>query len=174
MPFESNSANRKPHMTVLWWTLIILLIVVGLIGTVVPLLPGSTLILAAGVVHKLVFTTGPHTVSWWVIGAMFALVITSYVIDFISGAIGAKYFGATRWGAIGGLIGAIVGIFFGLLGIFIGPLVGVLAGELIGGKQLVAAGKSTWGTLLGTTAGLIAKLVIALVMVALFVLDVWL
>jgi uncharacterized protein len=160
-------------MTVLWWTLIILLIVVGLIGTVVPLLPGSTLILAGAVVHRLVFTSGPHTLSWWVIAAMFVLMITSYVIDFISGAMGAKYFGATRWGAIGGFIGAIVGVFFGLPGIFIGPLVGVLAGELIGGKQLVAAGKSTWGTLLGTTAGMIAKLVIALVMVGLFVLDVW-
>jgi uncharacterized protein YqgC (DUF456 family) len=104
---------------------------------------------------------------------MFVLMIVSYAIDFISGAVGAKYFGATRWGAVGGLIGAIVGIFFAPFGIFIGPLAGVLAGELIGGKQLVAAGKSTWGTLLGTTAGMIAKLVIAMVMVGIFVLDVW-
>ena len=160
-------------MTTLWWTLIILLIVVGLIGTVVPLLPGTTLILAGAVVHKLVFPEGPHAVTWWVIAALVALMIVSYAIDFISGAVGAKYFGATRWGAVGGLIGAIVGIFFGLPGIFIGPLVGVLAGEIIGGKQLIAAGKSTWGTLLGTTAGMIAKLVIALVMIGIFVLDVW-
>src|SRR4029453_3474207 len=118
-------------MTALWWTLIILLIVVGVIGTVVPLLPGTTLILAGAVVHKLVFTEGSHTLRWWVIGGMFVLMIVSSAIDFISGAIGAKYFGATRWGAVGGLIGAIVGIFFGLPGIFIGPLVGVLAGELI-------------------------------------------
>src|SRR5262245_11860383 len=45
----SNTAKRNPHMTALWWTLIILLIVVGLIGTVVPLLPGTTLILAGAV-----------------------------------------------------------------------------------------------------------------------------
>jgi uncharacterized protein len=168
-----NTANRKPHMTTLWWTLIILLIVVGLVGTVVPLLPGTTLILAGAVVHKIVFPDGPHSLTWWVIGGMVALMLVSYGIDFVSGAVGAKYFGATRWGAVGGLIGAVVGIFFGLPGIFIGPLVGVLAGELIGGKQLVDAGKSTWGTLLGTTAGMIAKLVVALVMVGLFVLDVW-
>jgi uncharacterized protein YqgC (DUF456 family) len=169
----SNTAKRKPHMTALWWTLIILLIVVGLVGTVVPLLPGTTLILAGAVIHKLVFPEGAHSVSWWVIGGMIVLMIVSYAIDFISGAVGAKYFGATRWGAVGGLIGAVVGIFFSLPGIFIGPLVGVLVGELIGGKQLVDAGKSTWGTLLGTTAGMIAKLIIALVMVCLFVLDVW-
>ena len=161
-------------MTVLWWTLIILLIVVGLIGTVMPLLPGTTLILAGAVVHKIVFPEGPHTLSWWVIGGMFALMMISYIIDFISGAVGAKYFGATRWGAVGGLIGAIGGLFLGgLPGIFIGPLIGVLAGELIGGKQLIDAGKSTWGTLLGTTAGMIAKLVIALVMVGIFALDAW-
>lgn len=160
-------------MITLWWTLIILLIVVGLIGTVMPLLPGTTLILAGAVVHKLVFPAGEHTLHWWVIAAMLVLMIVSYAIDFISGAVGAKYFGATRWGAVGGLIGAIVGLFFGLPGIFIGPLVGVLAGEIIGGKQLIAAGKSTWGTLLGTTAGMLAKLVIALVMVGIFVLDVW-
>lgn len=161
-------------MTTLWWTIIILLIVVGLIGTVLPLLPGSTLILAGAVVHKLAFPDGPHTLSWWVIVGMFILMLFSYAIDFVSGAVGAKYFGATRWGAVGGFIGAIVGLFFGLPGIFIGPLVGVLAGEIIGGKQLVAAGKSTWGTLLGTTAGMMAKLVIAFVMVGIFVLDVWL
>jgi uncharacterized protein YqgC (DUF456 family) len=169
----SNTAKRNPHMTALWWTLISLLIVVGLVGTVLPLLPGTTLILAGAVIHKLVFPSGPHTLSWWIIGGMIALMIVSYAIDFVSGAVGAKYFGATRWGAIGGLIGAIVGLFFSIPGIIIGPLVGVLVGELIGGKQLVDAGKSTWGTLLGTTAGMIAKLVIGLVMVCLFVLDVW-
>jgi uncharacterized protein YqgC (DUF456 family) len=126
------------------------------------------------VVHKLVFSHGPHSIHWITVGALFILVLANYGIDFVSGAMGAKYFGATRWGAIGGLIGAIVGLFFGLPGVFIGPLAGVMAGELIGGKQLVAAGKSTWGTFLGTTAGMVAKLVIAFVMVGLFALDVWL
>jgi uncharacterized protein YqgC (DUF456 family) len=151
----------------LWWTLTLVLMFVGLIGTVVPLLPGTTIILAAAVVHH--FALGEaQSVGWWTIAGLTILTVLSYVVDFVSGAIGAKKFGATRWGAIGGIVGAIVGVFFGLPGIFIGPLVGVLAGELLGGKGLLPAGKSTWGTLLGTTAGMVCKLGIAAAMIAWF------
>lgn len=159
-------------MQTLWWTITILLMVVGVVGTLLPLLPGSTLILAGAVVYKLTIDANTDRISWWTLGGLLVLVIITYVIDFISGAVGAKYFGATRFGAIGGIIGAIVGLFFGLPGLFLGPLVGVLIGEIIGGKELVSAGKSTWGTLLGTTAGMVAKLGIALVMVAWFALAV--
>lgn len=153
--------------TTLWWTLTLVLMIIGLVGTVVPLLPGTTIILAAAVVHH--FALGPeHSVGWWTLGGLLVLTVLSYIVDFVSGALGAKKFGATRWGAIGGIVGAIVGIFFGLPGIFLGPLVGVLAGELLGGQELLPAGKSTWGTFLGTTAGMVAKLAIASVMVAWF------
>jgi len=158
----------------LWWTLTIGLVLVGLVGAVVPLLPGPTLILAGAVVYRVTLDVDGAKLSWWTIGGLLVLMLISYGVDFVSGAVGAKYFGATRLGAIGGLIGAIIGMFFLPLGLFIGPLAGVLIGELIGGKELVAAGKSTWGTLLGTTAGLIAKVGIALAMVLWFVLAVWL
>jgi uncharacterized protein YqgC (DUF456 family) len=151
----------------LWWTLTLVLMFVGLVGTVVPLLPGTTIILAAAIAHH--FALGPaQSVGWWTIGGMCALTVLSYVLDFVSGALGAKHFGATRWGAIGGIVGAVVGIFFGLPGIFIGPLAGVLLGELLGGKGLLPAGRSTWGTLLGTTAGMVAKVAIAVTMIAWF------
>lgn len=153
--------------TTLWWTLTLALMLTGLVGTVVPLLPGTTIILAAAIMHH-VALGAEKSVGWWTIGGLVVLTIVSYVVDFVSGAIGAKKFGASRWGAIGGIVGAIVGLFFGLPGIFLGPLVGVLAGELLGGKGLLPAGKSTWGTLLGTTAGLVGKLVIAALMIAWF------
>jgi uncharacterized protein YqgC (DUF456 family) len=151
----------------LWWALTVILMLVGLAGTVLPLLPGTTIILAAAVVHH--FALGPEkSVGWWTLSGLLVLAICSYVVDFVSGAIGAKKFGATRWGAVGGVLGAIVGIFFGLPGIFLGPLLGVLAGELLGGKGLLPAGKSTWGTFLGTTAGMVVKLISATVMIAWF------
>lgn len=154
-------------MLTLGWTLALLLMLTGLVGTMVPLLPGTTLILAGAVIHRL--TLGPEqSVGWWTLGGLLALTLLSYAVDLCSGALGAKWFGATRWGAIGGIVGAIVGLFFGIIGIFVGPLIGVLVGELLGGKELLPAGKSTWGTLLGTTVGIVCRLVIALAMIGWF------
>jgi len=154
-------------MDILWWTLTIVLMLAGLVGTALPILPGSLLILSGAVLHRL--TLGPaHSVGWWTIVGLTVLMIVSHVLDFMSGSLGAKYFGATRWGAIGGTIGAIVGLFFGILGVFIGPLIGVLLGELLGGSGILPATRSTWGTIVGTTAGIFAKVIIGLVMIGWF------
>ena len=96
------------------------------------------------------------------------MMIAAQVLDIVSGSLGAKWFGATRWGAIGGILGAIIGLFFGLIGIFVGPLMGALAGELLGGKGLLPAGRSSWGTVLGTTAGIIGKFSIGFLMIVWF------
>ncbi|MGV3532552.1 MAG: DUF456 domain-containing protein [Chthoniobacteraceae bacterium] len=156
-------------MDYVWWTVTILLMLIGLAGTVLPLLPGTTIILAAAVLHHLLLGA-EKSVGWWTIAGLAGLTIISYAVDFFSGVAGAKYFGATRWGAIGGLLGAVVGLFFGIIGVFVGPLIGVLLGELLGGKELLPAGKSTWGTVLGTTAGIIVRFGIALVMIGWFLL----
>ena len=154
-------------MTTLWWTLTLLLMLVGLVGTVVPLLPGTTVILAAAIGHHLLLGE-EHSVGWWTIAGLALLTALSFVVDFFSGAMGAKYFGASRWGAIGGILGAVVGLFFGLIGLFVGPLIGALVGEMLGGRGILPAGKSGWGTFLGTTAGIISKLLIGVLMIAWF------
>jgi uncharacterized protein YqgC (DUF456 family) len=154
-------------MFAFWWSLTILLLIIGLIGAVIPLLPGTTIIFAAAVIHRLMLGE-EHSVGWWTLGGLLVLTIISHVLDFFSGSLGAKKFGATKWGMFGGLIGTIVGMFFPPWGFLAGPVLGVLAGELIGGKQLILAGKSTWGTVLGTTAGIVANGIIGAVMVAWF------
>jgi len=156
-------------MLVLWWSLTLVFMIIGLIGTVIPLLPGTTIIFAAAVLHR--FALGEeHSVGWWTLGGLLLLTILSHGFDFFSGSVGARKFGATRWGAFGGVLGTIVGMFFFPWGLLLGPILGVLAGELVGGQKLILAGKSTWGTLLGTTAGLIANGIIGVVMVAWFLL----
>ena len=148
-----------------WWLVTAALMLIGLIGTFVPFVPGSVLILLGAAVNH--FTV--NGVGWPTLLVLLALTILAQVVDIFSGAVGAKYFGATRWGAIGGILGAIVGLFFGIVGILVGPLIGALVGELLGGRGILPAGKSTWGTFLGTTAGLLGKVLIAFVMIGIFV-----
>ena len=76
-------------MPALWWTITILLMLTGLVGTVVPLLPGTTIILAAAVLHHFMLGEA-HSVGWWTIGGLLVLTILSYVLDLISGSLGAK------------------------------------------------------------------------------------
>lgn len=151
-------------MDVVWWVLTAGLMVVGLVGTLVPLVPGTILILCGAVLNH--FTL--HSIGWPTLIVLTVFMLLAQALDILSGAMGAKYFGATRWGAIGGILGAIVGFFFGLPGLFIGPLAGAIIGELLGGKGVLPAGKSGWGTFLGTTAGMIGKFAIGVIMIGWF------
>jgi uncharacterized protein len=154
-------------MELFWWSVTLVLMAIGLIGTVLPILPGTTVIFAAAVIHRLML--GPEKgLGWFSILVLLALTLASLAIDFVSGWLGARRFGATQWGTLGAFAGAIVGIFFGLPGLLIGPVVGALAGEIVGGKQLVDAGRAGWGALLGNLAGMLGKLLIALTMVSWF------
>ena len=149
-----------------WLILILLLMLIGLSGTLIPLLPDTPLIVAAAILDH--FLLPAQGASWTTILVLTFLMLLSLILDFISGSIGAKYFGATRWGAIGGILGAVIGIFYGPIGLIAGPLAGVLLGELLGGQGILPAGRSTWGTFLGTVAGMAGKFAIGVLMIGWF------
>lgn len=158
-------------MELFWWLVAIVLMAIGLIGTAVPVFPGTTIIFGAAVIHRVALGS-VRSCGLSALIVLAVLMLVSYALDAASGYIGAKRFGATRWGLAGGIIGGLVGLFFGLPGLFLGPVIGAVAGELIGGKQLVKAGRAGWGTILGTVAGVMAKIVLGLAMVAIFVTNV--
>src|SRR5213593_3357213 len=109
-------------MELLWWLITIVLFAVGLIGAVVPILPGTTVILAAAIIHRLML--GPEkSIGWRTIVVLAVLTFITYALDFLSGYFGAKYFGATKWGMFGAIMGALIGVFFGILGLFVGPVI---------------------------------------------------
>jgi uncharacterized protein YqgC (DUF456 family) len=154
-------------MDLFWWLFVIVLFAVGLIGTVLPVFPGTTIILAAAVIHRMML--GPEkSVGWRAIAILVLLTLASYALDFVGGYFGAKYFGATRWGTFGAIMGALVGLFFGIIGLFVGPVLGAIVGEFIAGKRMIDAGRAGWGSLLGNLGGMIGKLMIALLMIAIF------
>ena len=153
------------------WLIVIVLFAVGLIGTVLPIFPGTTIILAAAILHR-VMMGAEKSVGWGTLLVLILLTAGSYAFDLLSSYVGARHFGATRWGMFGAVVGVLVGLFFGIIGLFVGPVVGAIAGELIGGKRLVAAGRAGWGSLLGNLAGILGKLAIALLMIVIFLMKV--
>ena len=148
-----------------------MLFAVGLIGTIAPVLPGTTIILAAAIIHYLMLGAD-KSIGWKAIVVLVLLALLSYVFDFLGSYFGAKYFGATKWGALGAIIGALVGLFFGIIGLFVGPVIGAVAGEFIAGKRMIDAGRAGWGTLLGNIGAIVGKLIIALAMITIFLLTV--
>jgi uncharacterized protein YqgC (DUF456 family) len=152
-------------MELLWWLIAIVLMAIGLIGTLLPVVPGTTIILAAAIIHQIMLGS-EKSLGWWNIAALVLLTLLSYALEFAGSYLGAKRFGATKWGILGATLGAIVGLFFPFPGLVVGPVVGAIAGELVAGKRLVSAGCAGWGTLLGNLAGMLGKLTIGLVMVS--------
>jgi uncharacterized protein YqgC (DUF456 family) len=154
-------------MELFWWLITIILFAVGLIGTVLPVFPGTIIILAGAVIHRVML--GPEkSIGWWSIVVLVLLTLTTYALDFFSGYFGAKYFGATKWGMFGAVLGALIGIFFGIIGLFVGPAIGAIAGEFVAGKKMIDAGRAGWGSLVGNLGGMIGKLVIGLIMITIF------
>lgn len=156
----------------LWgvWTLTAVLLFTGVVSTVLPLLPGPLIIFVAGLLHK--FLRPETGISWWGIVILGVLVLLSIVVDFMSGAVGTKWYGGSKWGIWGVVFGGIVGLFFGFIGIIIGPIIGgFLAERFIARKETRPAVRATWGSVVGTTLGMAVRLVISVVMVLAFLVD---
>lgn len=150
-------------MIVLLWILAVLLFVVGLVGTVLPAIPGTTLVfggivLAAWIDH---FTRIPV----WLVVVCGVLTALTWVIDYTSAASGAKKLGASRLAVIGAFVGTIAGIFTGLWGLLFMPFAGAALGEFIARRDIVRAGHVGWATWVGIIVGTATKLAITFAMI---------
>lgn len=117
-----------PEGTLLVVTLIVMF--VGLVGSVLPALPGVTLIFISALVYA--FTTGFEVVGGWIIALLGLFAALALVADFVGTSYGARRFGASNWGTAGGAIGGIVGALVGLLFLGIGSLFGLILGSVGG------------------------------------------
>jgi uncharacterized protein YqgC (DUF456 family) len=145
-----------------------ILILVGLAGAVVPILPGVPLVfggmlLAAWADHFQ--HIGAFTLS--VLGVLATLAL---LVDFVAGVLGAKRVGASPRALWGASIGMLVGFLFGLPGVLLGPFVGAVAGELSSGRELNQATRAGIGTWIGLLFGTLAKLALCFTMLGVFAL----
>jgi hypothetical protein len=156
--------------TVLWWLLVALLILAGLLGTVIPALPGVPLIFAGLFIGAWIGDF--QTVGWVTLGVFAALALLAQLVDFIAGALGAHYAGSGARAFWGATLGAIVGIFFGLPGLLLGPFIGAVLGELGAGGGWRQSGRAGLGAWLGLVVATAVKFAIAFLMIGLFVVQV--
>ncbi len=143
-----------------------LLVLVGLAGTVLPLLPGITFVFGGLVVAA--WADGFQRVGGFSIAVLGVLTALAIAADFAASAFGAKRMGASPRAVAGAAIGAVVGIFFGLPGIVIGPFAGAVAGELSARRDLREAGRAGLGTWIGLLLGSVAKVTLAFLMLGVF------
>lgn len=138
----------------------------GIIGCILPVLPGPLLSWAS---LLLFFLLPNHQIGLWTLGITFGLMLLVSAIDIVIPILGAKQFGASREGVIGGVLGIIIGVFFfPPVGIILGPLVGTIVGDMIAGGTFAAAFNSGLGSLIGFLVGTSIKLAYSVGIVILF------
>lgn len=144
--------------------------VVGVLGTVVPILPGLPLIWLAMLIYGII--EGFESIDAAFLGLTLAVLIAAEAADYLGRAWGARRFGASRAGALGAVLGSLAGLFFLPLGLFVGPFLGAVIAELLSGRSASASIRSGWGGLIGTLGSMAVKLTVAIGMTIVFVVKV--
>lgn len=148
-------------MDVLWLTLGIILMLIGLAGSILPFLPGPPLCFLALLIQQLQ-STPPYTTDFLLTWGAITVVIL--VLDYVIPLYGTKRFGGTKYGMWGCAIGLVAGLWLGPAGLVIGPFVGAFVGELIGNARSQHALRAALGSFAGFVFGTLLKLVACFVM----------
>lgn len=154
--------------TVVLIVLCSVLIIIGLLGVILPILPGIPLAWLGLFIYAI--GTGFDRLSIVTIVIFFILMLFTLILDFVAPMLGAKKYQASKLGIFGAFLGFTVGIFtFGFWGIILGPLIGAFLGELLVGRKPKQAFGSALGALLGFVAGTLFKIIVILVMAGFFI-----
>lgn len=154
-------------MVILAWVLIIALFIIGMLGTVYPILPGVFAVYAAFFVYGWMISFEPFGWWFWILQTLIVIILT--VADYVVSALGVKKFGGSKASVWGSTIGLIFGPFvIPAFGLILGPFIGAIIGEMFTGASFGQAVKSGVGSVLGFFASVAVKIVLQLVMIILF------
>ena len=154
-------------MDILLWFVAAALVLIGLAGTLLPILPGVPLVFGGLLLGA--WIDGFAHAGWPLLLVLALLTLLSVVVDLAASSLGARRAGAGRAAMLGAAIGTLVGLFFGLAGLVIGPFLGAAAGQFLVRQDLVEAGRAGVGAWIGFLLGSLAKLTLGIAMVLIFV-----
>ena len=154
-------------MNVLLWVLGIVLVVVGLVGIILPALPGTILIFAGLAIAA--WADGFSRVGIATLVVIGVIAAASYGVDFVAAALGVKRLGASPRAMVGAGLGTLLGLFLGLPGLVLGPFLGAMLGEFSANRDFARAGRAGLAAWLGFAIGAVVKVALAFSMIAIFV-----
>ncbi len=165
-------------MDILLLVIAFILMLIGIIGCIVPGLPGTPIAYAGLWIAQI---TERVDFSWQFLLVWGIVTVIISALDYIVPAWGTKRYGGTKWGVWGSTIGVFVGLFFGPFGVIFGPLVGAILFELIpvalngqmSDKALSAALRAGWGSFVGILFGTIIKLIACGLMTLALIQAIW-
>jgi len=154
-------------MNTVLWIIAVLMIVVGIAGTVLPALPGVVLVFGGIVLAA--WIDGFTVISGWTVGVLAVLAVIGFAVDYVAQMVSAQRAGATWQGIAGAAVGTVAGVFTGLWGLLFMPLVGAAVGEFASHRDALRAGKVGLATWVGLLVGTVLKLAIVFTMTGVFV-----
>lgn len=144
-------------MEIVWWTVIILLFVIGYAGLIVPLLPGAPLQLIGFLIYHFAIDNQVLGTSFWVGAILLNIIILA--VDYLSGGIATRAYGGSRYASWAAIAGALIFPFIltPLVGLIVGPFIAVFIVELLQRKGWRGALKASFGTFVGFVGGILVK-----------------
>lgn len=152
--------------SVLLWVVGAILTAVGLVGMLLPMIPGAPVLFLGLLLGA--WAEDFRFVGLWILIILALMTALTYVVEFAASALGVKKYGGSNRAMIGAVLGGIVGMFLGIPGILFGPFLGAVVGELSLQRRLDEASRAGFGTVVGLAMGLAGKFAIGIAMIGLF------
>ena len=149
-----------------------ILMLLGLAGSILPLLPGPPLSFVGLFLMALLKHFSPPLTSTLVIILAIATILV-VAMDYVIPLLGAKRYGASKWGVWGSVLGMVIGIFWSPFGMLAGAFIGAVLAEWLVGKKKGEALRAGWGVVMGTLLATILRLGVSGIMTYYFVLALW-
>jgi len=153
---------------ILGWMVAILLVIIGLIGTIMPGLPGTIIVFAGLLMGS--WIDGFNHVGVMLLAILGLLSLVSYILEAVAAGVAVKVANASHQAMIGAAIGTVLGVFSGFEGLLFMPFIGAVIGEWIARHNLMQAGRAGVATWFGLLFGIAARLALAFTMIGIFLL----